>query len=103
MGRDALKELQERISVIDRRMNALNEEKKAISKDIEFIKKTPKVSDHAVIRYLERKMNFDFEDIRAKLLTPTVVSAMEIGVEGIKIDGGTLKIRDKTVVTFIGK
>jgi len=35
------------------------------------------------------------------LLSPTVIAAMEMGIEGIKIDGGTLKIRDKTVTTFL--
>ncbi|MAO03602.1 MAG: hypothetical protein ABGX08_02710 [Citromicrobium sp.] len=63
----------------------------------------PTVSDHAVIRFLERKYGFCFDDIRQELLTPAVIAAMNAGADGVKTGDGTLKIKGRTVVTFIGK
>lgn len=61
----------------------------------------PKVSDHAVLRYIERHLRIDVENIRGQLLTPKVVSAMNAGCTGYKINGGTLKFSGKTVTTYI--
>lgn len=61
----------------------------------------PKVSDHAVLRYIERHLNIDVESIRGGLLTPQVISAMNIGCTGYKFNGGTLKFNGKTVTTYI--
>lgn len=59
------------------------------------------VSDHAVIRYLERRHGFDFEDVRDEIVTPALIAAVNVGAAGIKVDGGTFKIRGRTVVTYV--
>ena len=95
------KPVREQLGNIDRQKSKLNAELSILRSQIADAKKTPRVSDHAVIRYLERKHGFDFEGVRNGLLTDTVRAALEAGLEGVKIDGGTLKLRDKTVTTFI--
>lgn len=61
----------------------------------------PRVSDHAVIRYLERKAGFTFDDVREKILTPDVIASIESGAITHSFDGMELKIRDKCVTTII--
>lgn len=115
-------ELREKIEDIDRRIDALKADKKPLTDQIGNIDRTigklnaerqghveklmemsakPRVSDHAVIRYLERKYNFDFESIRDEMLTPVVIKAMEVGADGVQLNGGTLKISGKTITTYI--
>lgn len=93
----------ESLSSIDREMNEHRAELEALKGQIEQLRAKPRVSDHAVIRYLERKYGFSFEAVREGLLTPAVLAAMDMGAEGVKVDGGSLKIRGRTVTTFIGK
>ncbi len=57
------------------------------------------VSDHAIIRYLERKFNLDIEAIREEILTPERLSAIKAGATKIKTDGIDFIIRDNVVVT----
>jgi hypothetical protein len=119
MGRDTLKakhdELTERIQALqeqmlpvreqlsnmDKQLSVLLGERLLIEFDLKEAAKAPRVSDHAVIRYLERRYDFDFEHVRKELLTPTVIEAMEAGIESVKIHHGTLKIKGKTVVTYV--
>lgn len=65
------------------------------------VKKEPRVSDHAVVRFLERVHNFDFEDQREKLLTPTVLTAMKMGSGKVKCDGYSLILKGNTVITVV--
>ena len=59
------------------------------------------VSDHAVVRYLERRYGFDFEDVRDEILTPAVRSAVNAGATGVSVEGGTFKIQGRTIVTYM--
>jgi hypothetical protein len=63
----------------------------------------PQISDHAVIRYLERAYGFDFNGIREKIFTEKVKMAVRIGARAVKIDGGKLIIDGPRVVTFVSK
>jgi predicted nuclease with TOPRIM domain len=98
---DEAKPLREQLGNIDRQKSKLATERNQYVERIKELKEKPRVSDHAVIRYLERKYGFTFEDIRTELLTPTVVSAMNSGVESVKVNGTTLKIKGRTVVTVL--
>ena len=60
-----------------------------------------RISDHAVIRFLERHYGFDFEAERAKLDSPVVQKAGMFGNCTVKTSFGRLVIQDKTVVTFL--
>lgn len=92
--------LREQTSNIDRTKNALNAELAEVKLRLRVLTEAPSVSDHAVIRYLERKHGFCFEDIRSEMLTDTVVAAMRSGVESVKALGGTMVIKGMKVVTF---
>lgn len=93
--------IRDQLSNLDRQRDRLRNRLSQIRSEIAQLCEKPRISDHAVIRYLERKYGFNFEHIRDEMLTPTVRSAMEAGAEGVKINGGTLKIKGRTVTTFI--
>jgi hypothetical protein len=61
----------------------------------------PEISDHAAIRYLERQFNFDFDKMKAELLTDTVKLAIRMGAQSVKAHGGRLMIRGNKATTFI--
>ena len=94
------KPIREQISAIDRQRGTLTNEMASIRSQLAEISKDPRVSDDAVIRFLERKYGFSFEAVRSELLTPTVVAAMNFGAESVKFHGGRLVIKGKTIVTF---
>jgi hypothetical protein len=58
-----------------------------------------RVSDHALIRYLERKFNMDIESIRAEILTPDRIAAIKAGAKQIAANGIKFVVKDQTVTT----
>lgn len=95
------KPLREQVSNIDRTIGKLNAERAELSNRLMDLKQKPRVSDHAVVRYLERKYGFTFEDVREELLTDAVRQAMDMGAEGVRMNGGVLKLKGRTVVTYV--
>lgn len=61
----------------------------------------PSITDHAVLRYLERHYGFDFETVRTGLLSETVKLAARMGAKSVKSDGGKLILQGARVVTFV--
>lgn len=62
------------------------------------------ISDHALVRFLERVKGIDMEIIRAEMQTPAVEKACEFGCPVvIGRHGERLVIRDGVVVTVIAK
>lgn len=51
------------------------------------MKKIPKVSDHAVLRYLERKYNLNVKDIKQEMLSKEVRQIIKLGATNVSIDG----------------
>lgn len=102
LGEDA-KPVRQQLANIDRQTNVLRREREQVAAKLKEMREKPRVSDHAVVRYLERQFGFSFEDIREKLLTDVVRQAMDAGVESVKAHGGTLKIKGRTVTTFVVK
>lgn len=95
------KPLQKQLSNINRTIGQLNAKRSELNDEARILNQKPKVSDHAVVRYLERKHGFDFETVRKDMLTDTVRTAMISGCDGATYDGGVVKIKDKTIVTFV--
>ncbi len=61
-----------------------------------------KVSDHAVLRYMERVMHIDVEAIRAKIAVPGIDTAAAFGCGTVKMgDGSRLRLRGDIVCTVI--
>jgi hypothetical protein len=61
----------------------------------------PTISDHALLRYIERICGVDVEAMKAELLTETVVLAIKQGATAVKSPVGTMVIKGNTVVTFL--
>ena len=66
------------------------------SKDVDL-----KVSDHAIVRYLERIERLDIQAIRDKLVTNKLREFVAtVGGNGtFPIDGGRVVIKDSTIIT----
>lgn len=50
------------------------------------------VSDHAVVRYLEREKGVDIKALKAEMLTPTVRTAIKAGAVGVVVGSTSLKV-----------
>lgn len=61
----------------------------------------PTISDHALLRYIERVCGVNVEDLKAELLTDAVVLAIKQGASAVKSPVGTMVIKGSTVVTFL--
>ena len=59
------------------------------------------VSDHALLRYLERKYKFDFEQYREEILTPINKMAIKAGAISIRVDSIKFCVKNNTIITVI--
>lgn len=64
------------------------------------IKAPPAVTDHAILRYLERAHGLDTMVVR-RYLSGRATNAARLGAIGVTIDGVKLVLRDHTVVTAL--
>lgn len=76
--------------------------KQGVANQLAEEKLKPSISDHALIRYCERALNFDFDEMRDELLSKKVKDMIDFGAESIMVGHGKFKIVDKRMVTFIG-
>ncbi len=63
-------------------------------------KPTVHVTDHAVIRYLERVLGYDVETLRREI-GQQVDRGVQLGATGVIIDGHCYKIDGHTVITIL--
>jgi hypothetical protein len=61
----------------------------------------PSISDHALLRYIERVHGVDVDALKADLLTDQLVTAIKAGASGLKTAEGTFVIKGAVVVTFL--
>lgn len=62
------------------------------------------ISDHAVLRYLERVRGIDVEAVRAEMMSPAIDTAIAFGCDAVVTgNGARLLIADDTVVTVLPK
>lgn len=66
-------------------------------------KPKPTISEHALLRFIERVLGFDVESIRRRVMTEGVVSAMEKGATAVTIEGVRFIVRNNTIVTTVDK
>lgn len=62
---------------------------------------TTRVSDHAVLRYLERHYKMDIGKIRSEIMTPVAEAAINAGAKSIKVNGISFVIKDNTIITSL--
>jgi len=61
------------------------------------------ISDHAVIRYLERRYGFSFEHVRAEMRSETLELADRVGCGTVIANGGKMVLVEGVVTTFLPK
>ena len=60
------------------------------------------VSDHAVLRYLERVRGIDIEAVRAEMMSPALDTAAAIGCDTVVMgNGARLKLHGDVVSTVL--
>ena len=59
------------------------------------------VSDHAVVRYLERVMGIDVESVRKRIMTPVIEAAIKAGVTRIRTAEGVVVSRQGVITTWL--
>jgi len=64
------------------------------------MKKAP-VSDHALLRYLERVVGLNIDDCKRHMVTPEIADAIKAGCKSIRQGGNTYIIDGGKVITVI--
>ncbi len=112
-----LKELKTRISKLQTRLVAQKKERVDICREVSMTEekiadlqqeiekltdKAPVISEHAILRYLERKADIDMQDISGKILTPKVIEYITQFKSGKFPIGDGLRavVRDSVIVTI---
>ncbi|HEY9212080.1 MAG TPA: hypothetical protein VIQ29_04405 [Ancylobacter sp.] len=62
----------------------------------------PRVTDHAVLRYLERAEGINIEAIR-RLIEKKVARGVDAGAVGVLVDGVRFVLRGDSVVTVLDR
>lgn len=89
------------VSTAQKKLSQLEKEQIELTKFLNTPNETIGVSDHALIRYLERKYGFNFDEYRNEILTPDRISMIKSGAQTISVNGVKMKIDKNTVVTVI--
>ena len=63
----------------------------------------PRVSDHALMRYIERVIGIDVGKIRSEILTDRAKEALRAGATGYSINGVKFKAKNGVLVTVLDK
>lgn len=61
----------------------------------------PRISDHAILRFIERSMGIDVASIKKRLLSDAVKDAIRSGASAVVVDGVRLRVADNVIVTVI--
>lgn len=89
-----------KIRPLNMELEVLHTKRRDIMGRIKFEETKPRISDHAIVRYLERVHGFSFEDTRNELLDRDAVASINLGAGKIKRDGFTMVIVDRCIVTI---
>lgn len=103
------------IDKLDDQLNKLRDEKRKIEKNIENILNDIKnkkqlneniknknfITDHALIRFLERKKGIDIKKIKEEILTPKVIQALLTGAQSYKENGFEYIFKQGKIITII--
>lgn len=96
-----MKEAHKAASKLSNEVNKLKNEQINIVASLTVVKENITVSDHALVRYLERKYGFDFEQYREEILTPIAKQAIQAGATSVKAGDISFKVANNTITTAI--
>jgi predicted nuclease with TOPRIM domain len=60
------------------------------------------ITDHALLRYVERVFGIDVDAVRWEILTDSVARCIELGASTITVKGIQFRVKDRSIVTVIG-
>ena len=60
----------------------------------------PRLSDHALLRYLERIKGVDVASARAEIMTPTVIASIKAKASAVVVNGARFVVKDNCLVTI---
>lgn len=95
------------ISLKNKEMNLKQKSIQELREKIQTLgkKKTPIISEHALLRYLERVQGIDLTAITSEILTPSLLELIDrLGTSGqypVKEKGFSVKLKNNVVVTII--
>lgn len=103
------------VEKLESQLNDLRDNKRSIEKQIEnlineiknkkqlneTIKNKNFITDHAIIRFLERKKYINIKQIKEEILTPGLVQAILYGAHSYKEDRYEYIIKQGKVITII--
>jgi hypothetical protein len=61
-----------------------------------------RITDHALLRYVERVYKIDVDALRRQILTDGVTKGIEHGASTITVNGIQFRVKDRSIVTVIG-
>lgn len=80
--------------------NDLVKEEKDLQRKINLASQKPTITEHAILRYLERIKGIDLEEIKQEILTEKVskmIDSLESGT--YHVNGYSIKVINKSIVT----
>lgn len=102
-----LKALREELSVLDQKIHTETRELSAIDAQVEQLKKKNKavvVTEHAILRYLERVKGVDIEAAKREMLPPEVSNQIRaLGNGEYPVGTHSVKVKDNVVITILTK
>jgi hypothetical protein len=96
------KRLEDVVAAVQRHRSSLGEIESEIRRREARDAIVPSISDHALLRYIERVHGVDVEALKVDLLSDKLVLAIKAGATGLKTSEGTFVIKGASVVTFLG-
>jgi hypothetical protein len=61
-----------------------------------------RITDHALLRYVERVFKIDVDALRQQILTDGVTKGIEHGASTITVNGIQFRVKDRSIMTVIG-
>lgn len=92
------------ISSLELQIGAARAEFQAINTELAKRKRPapePRLSDHALLRYLERVKGVDVEAARREIMTPSIIAAVKALATSVIVNGARFLVREGTIVTIM--
>jgi hypothetical protein len=61
----------------------------------------PGISDHALLRFIERILGIDVDALRGRILTQGVVAAIKAGASAVEVEGVKFVVKRGVIVTTL--
>jgi len=97
-----INELKNKHNMIEDEMNFKNKKIDELNKQINNISDEPQITEHALLRYIERIKGVDIKEIKKEIMTDQNKKMIETLESGIfKLNGVKMIVKDKTIITLM--